>query len=101
MTTRVLRWVVPVDDKPHPIGAGKVVMVATRVRDGWHEPGHTVEVWTEEHLPPEWPKADPPLRTVQVFGTGHEIPSLFDKHVGSCLDAITNGSLVWHVYGVT
>lgn len=98
MTTRVLRWSVPIDDKPHPIGAGKVVLVATRVGP---TPRNVVEVWTEEHLPPEWPKVDPPLRTVQVFGTGHEIPSLFDKHVGSCLDAITNGSLVWHVYGVT
>lgn len=94
--TRILRWDVPVDDQPHPIGRGNVVMVATRPpRPGM--PRHVVEVWTEEHPGPNLDGIR--TRDAQVYGTGHEVPGRY-RHLGSCLDVVTNGSLVWHVFEV-
>ena len=37
-----------------------------------------------------------PLRTFEIFGTGHEIPD-YAKHVGTVQD----GQFVWHLYEVT
>ena len=76
---RVLKWNVPVDDRPHEIGGGPVTLVACQ--DG--DPG-MVQVWTAE-------SGQMPV-LAQVHGTGHLITD--DSHiVGS---VIVHG-LVWHV----
>jgi hypothetical protein len=81
----VLKWDVLVDDMPHPIGRGSVVLVACQ-----HSPD-VVTVWTEE--PSLSYMAD---RMVRVFGTGQRIPEEYTRHLGSTMAA--NGILVWHVY---
>ena len=82
MPFRVLRWSVHVDDKFHPIGSGKVVLVACQYGPS------VVQVWTEE-------KDEPVMRSAMVIGTGDDAPD-FTEHVGSALTA--GGSIVWHVY---
>lgn len=72
----ILRWEVPVDDKPHRIPAG-VVHVASRRPE-------VVEVWTA-------PSNQPDL-VVQVIGTGHPYPDHW-TWVGTALIS----SLVWHL----
>ena len=83
MTNRVLKWVVPVDDEPHTIGTGPVVLVACQ------RGSEQVEVWTVELDEPSQ------ARPVQVFGTGQPLPPAW-QHVGSTLSA--GGVLVWHVF---
>lgn len=95
-TRRVLRWAVPVDDRWHAIGNGKVVMVGCRNHTAGL-PSALVEVWTEELCPDNWPKSSvPDERRVTVVGTGHPIPDEAQVHLGSVFDA--GGSLVWHLY---
>lgn len=87
---RILRWNVFVDDRPHRIGSGRVVLVACR-----SEPD-VVEVWTDETLPEGWPATDcESHRAVQVFGTGHQIPPEAGHVLGSAI--AHGGALVWHV----
>ena len=85
---RVLKWTVEVDDLPHPIGSGKVVLVAAQHSDS------SVQVWTEESRDRDHPGI---FKAVQIYGTGHDIPDEAE-HVGSCL--ALNGRLVWHLYAV-
>ena len=82
MAFRVLKWSVPVDDKFHGIGSGRVVLTACQYGPG------SVEVWTEE-------KGEPVMRSARVVGTGHDAPD-FTEHVGSAI--AHGGALVWHVY---
>jgi hypothetical protein len=84
---RVLKWNVDVDDVPHPIGQGKVVLVACQHSDA------SVQVWTQEEgaHPEERPRA------AQVYATGQPIPEGLE-HVGSAL--ALNGRLIWHIYAV-
>lgn len=82
---RVLKWSVKADDKDHPIGSGRVVLV-----DSLYGP-ESVQVWTEE---PDSGEAF--MRRARVYGTGQVIPDR-DEHVGSV--ALLDGALVWHVYG--
>lgn len=86
-TQRVLRWNVPVNDRPHSVGGGPVALVASR------ETG-MVEVWTVETVN-SLLECAAPKRTVQVFGTGHRVPD-GAEHMGSALD----GPLVWHLFEV-
>lgn len=85
--TRVLRWNVPVDDRWHDIGAGPVVLVATRDQG---PPGSLVEVWTRERTTNE-----PAMRPARVFGTGHPVPADVE-HIGSTI--VPGYPLVWHVF---
>ncbi len=85
MGKHVLKWSVPVDDKDHPIGGGKVV------HTGVQHNGAIVQVWTEE-----WQGVEPLVRRARVYGTGHTVP-LHDEHIGSVI--VPGGHLVWHVYG--
>lgn len=83
MPLRVLKWNVPVDDKYHEIGSGKVCLVACQ------NGPDTVQVWTEE-------SEEVTLGSAIVVGTGHPVPD-FTEHIGSVVTA--GGALVWHVYG--
>jgi hypothetical protein len=79
---RIIRWVVPVDDRPHDFPMnGAILHVASRRPD-------TVEFWT---LDTHGPLVD---RVFQVVGTGQPFPSDW-KHVGTALAA--DGELVWHL----
>lgn len=82
MPFKVLKWSVPVDDSFHPIGSGKVCMVACQYGPS------IVEVWTEE-------LGEAHYRSAIVVGTGHDVPD-YTEHIGSTIAA--NGALVWHVY---
>ena len=89
---RILRWEVPVDDAPHPIGGGQIVHIATR-RDRFPR-GDKVEVWTAEpQLRPELLTVKP-TRLVQVVGTAQAFPPDW-RPLGSAL--ALDGVLVWHV----
>lgn len=79
---RVLKWTVPVDDRDHPIGGGRVVLVDTKGNFG------VVLVWTEETQP------TPQVRRARVYGTGQPVPDHDDEWIGSTVA----GPLVWHVY---
>lgn len=83
MSSRILRWNVPVDDRPHIHQlAGDVVHVDCRNRA-------VVEFWTQE------PDAGTRIpRVFQVFGTGHQLPD-DATHVGSVVT--DSGRLVWHL----
>ena len=82
---RVLKWDVMVDDQPHPIGAGRVLLV------GCQDYQDIVQVWTQE------PRDGEPLRNVQAFGTGHQIPESARGYIGSTIA----GPFVWHLFEVT
>lgn len=84
---RVLKWNVPVDGMPHPIGTGTVVHVECQDPDN----AVTVQVWTEE---PD--VLEQTHRLVRAYGTGHPIADDL-THVGSAVTA--SGALVWHLYG--
>lgn len=94
-TKTVLRYEVPIDDKPHTFrltyGPHKV---ATK-RIGAPHPGvtHRVEFWAEHEDRPGITAVE---RTFQVFGTGHPIPAT-GRIVGTTerLDG-----LVWHLYEI-
>ncbi len=87
MSKRVLKWNVPVDDRPHPTGAGKVLYVQCQYGPD------SVQVWTEESELTAGAE-----RQVQVFGTGHQVP--FDAiYLGTAV--AMDGALVWHLYDVT
>lgn len=84
--SRILKWPVPVDDKPHEIGGGPVVLVASprgRVDE--------LQIWTLEY------NGVNRTRNVQVYGTGMELP-IFAKPLGSVV--LSAGNLVWHVVSV-
>ena len=91
MARRVLKWDVPVDDREHEIGGGRVRLVACQHS---HD---IVQVWTEEPEHPGFGRTTPP-RMARVFGTGHPLPEAAN-HLGSVVTA--GGSLVWHLYEVT
>lgn len=88
MTRRVLKWSVPVDDRLHPVGVGKVVHV-----DCQGSNIDVVQVWTEEHMDTGTPR--PIRRQVQIFATGQELPPSA-RHLGS----VVAGVFVWHAYEV-
>lgn len=108
---RVLRWAVPVDDKWHEIGAGRVVEVASRTH--LERPGDLVEVWTLEETP-DASTADMKQRSVIIVGTGHAAP-LDSVYLGTALvpelrladpvflgtsgTVVSGAGLVWHVFG--
>lgn len=82
---RVLKWNVEVDDLPHAVGAGQVVLVACQHTEA------SVQVWTLEESGGGVPVA------AQVFGTGMDIPEGLE-HIGSAL--ALDGRLVWHLFRV-
>lgn len=91
MSKRVLKWVVPVDDRRHEIGAGPIVHIG-------HQ-GHVSEVvvWTEQdgdgNFKPETVEA-------QVFATGTPYPN-GGTAVGSVIHLPSErrvaNNLVWHL----
>lgn len=83
---RVLKWTVPVDDTDHPIGAGRVVLVACQDNPA------VVHVWTEERET----KAPPRTRRARVYGTGQPVEE-GEHHIGSVV--VSGADLVWHLYG--
>lgn len=108
---RVLRWEVPVDDKWHQIGAGRVVEVASRTHR--ERPGDLVEVWTLEQTR-DASTADLQQRSVIIVGTGHPAP-MDSTYLGTSIvpelrlaspaslgttgDVVSLAGLVWHVFG--
>lgn len=79
---RILKWLIPIDDRFHPIGSGAVAHVD--VQNGIR---NVVVVWTDE------PDADNVvIRSARVYGTGQPLP-VADEHLGSVVD----DPLVWHV----
>lgn len=84
VVVRVLKWTVPVDDRPHEIGAGKVMHVACQ-----SDPT-VVQVWTLE-------LGKPQTKLAQVFGTGQPLPGSVVGFIGSALQ----GRYVWHVFEVS
>ena len=100
--TRVLKWPVRIDDEPHEIGGGRVVLVDMLQRTQGFE-HREVSVWTrelvDEDLQPIYPK-----RVAQVFGTGQLVDGAI-QHIGSCVDrhafmGSVVAELVWHVFEV-
>jgi hypothetical protein len=85
MTVRVLKWDVPVDDKPHMIGGGEIIHVACQ------RIASSVQVWTEEEDEPEL------TQRVIVVGTGHVYPQEPHGHWHAVGTALTDIGLVWHV----
>lgn len=93
---RVLRWSVPVDDRAHEIGGGQILHVDCRPPD-LTTPAGIVEIWTLEETD-ENLNTTAPKRQVQVFGTGHPLPTSHGAFLGSALDL--GGRLVWHAFEV-
>ena len=88
---RVLRYVIPLDDRTHDVAEGLPVLCATRNN---HVNGP--ELWVEADCPDDFPVSGPEVRPVQAFGTGHVIPD-GAEHLGSCID----GPFVWHLYDMS
>lgn len=102
---RVLRWDVPVDDKWHDIGAGRVVEVAVR-NTRTPDERNLVEVWTLEDYPGT-STADLPKRSAIVVGTGQPAPEN-TEYLGTAIVPLLTmdqlvirsvAGLVWHVFG--
>lgn len=94
---RVLKWTVPVDDQPHPIGSGRVLHVGCQDDPTGHRTAHAeVQVWTLESSV----GITLPERMVQVYGTGQPLPDGVGAgyHIGTVL--VLGGALVWHVFAV-
>lgn len=90
MTARILRWDIPVDDREHQIGTGRVVHAVALRHD-------TVTVWTVEHDLGE--DLDMDIETyptlVRVVGTGQEWDSWMWDHQSTAPHHVSG--LVWHV----
>lgn len=84
----VLRYEVPIDDKPHTFTLTHSPHKIAAKRIG---ATHRVEFWTEHEDRPSTTAAE---RTFQVFGTGHPIPATA-RIVGT---AERLDGLVWHLY---
>ena len=86
---RVLRWEIPVDDRWHEIGGGRVLHVACRAPSI-----DIVHVWTV--APDSTPTAP---RRARFIATGQPLPATAGDHLGT---AITHDdTLVWHVFEQT
>lgn len=87
---RVLKWVIPADDRDHPCGTGPVIHVdlAPSLYTSPPEPFRPVAVWTVE------PEDNPEVTSARVYGTGHIVPD-GDEPCGS---VVTGYGLVWHVF---
>lgn len=82
-----LKWNVPVDSRPHPIGGGKPILTACQAGPD------VVQVWTDESARES---ARQPQREAIVVGTGQVAPGGW-KPIGSVV-ASFDPPLVWHVY---
>lgn len=91
---RVLKWDVPIDDSWHPVGSGKVTLVAIQFPETPGLPASSLQVWTEEECTPGGEPRNR-LLAATVVGTGHKVPD-FALHIGSVVSQA--GALVWHVY---
>ena len=80
---RILKWDVPVDDKPHFIGSGLAVHVQCQFTSD------VVQVWTVET------EIVSQTRMARVYGTGHEVPDSL-VYIGTTMP---NPHLVWHLFG--
>lgn len=91
MRSSVLKWNLEAASGIQLIGRGPVCLVATQTAGIGFLAVWTFEIW-EGETPPE------PTRRVQVFGTGHDIPTSIGPHrfVGSTMD----GPFVWHIFEV-
>jgi hypothetical protein len=90
MSTRMFRYIVPVDDKAHGLRLSH-----RQVPDAdWERilSVRDVEFWCEDTA-----GAPTGVRWFQVFGTGHPLPP-DARWVGTC--ARTRSGLVWHLYEV-
>lgn len=83
MTFVMYKWTVPVDDRPHEIGGGKIIHARARTPN-------EVEVWTEESVLVLTPN---PKRVVQVVGTGQR----YSNGNVKVTIPVENSILVWHV----
>lgn len=91
MTTRMFRYLVPVDGKAYAFDLDhNPVHVAYRFEA---TAGECVEFWAE-HSDGDHDRGP---RTFQVFGTGHPLPD-GARWIGTC-DRTPDG-LVWHLYEV-
>lgn len=88
-TRRVLRFEIPIDDQPHKLPSGRVVMVSEN-RRGFP---NRVEVWVDTEEGENLARGT--SQKLQVFGTGHPVPE-DALWVGSC----RADPLVWHVFEV-
>ena len=87
---RIFRFELPLDDQPHEVAEGTVVLVAPD-RAG----NDAVEAWVEVPDPETWVSTGEPSQRLQVFGTGFEIPENALWR-GSC----AAGTFIWHVYRI-
>lgn len=78
--SRILKWIVPIQDAPTSIGAGPVVEVA--------EQHGCLCVWTVESDT----TAGTLERLVAVVGTGHLLPENARP-----ISSVVMGAMVWHV----
>lgn len=101
---RILKWTVPVDDRPHLIGGGPVTHVQAHPNSI-----DQVDIWTIEdaqHLTE--PGGQPCLcdgRHVQIVGTGHHFPDDWTP-LGTAVTltlvsaTVATPAFVWHVLEV-
>jgi hypothetical protein len=82
---RMLRWEVPVDDRPHKVRALFPRHVESRHAD-------VVEFWSDQSGP-RYPEI-----SYQVFGTGQPLPPSA-TWIGTCIPH-DRPDLVWHLYEV-
>lgn len=106
--SRIINWLVPLDDKWHKIGKGPVALVAEPYKDPDYMSleGPFAKVWTIE------PDGDddgptraerimaeqgvkPKIKVAKVVGTNHIYPDQCE-HLGS----YKSGKWVWHVIAV-
>lgn len=77
----IFRYALPVNDEVHTLTlSGEIVHVDSRERG-------LVEVWALHG------DGVPASRRFQIFGTGHRVPDVPLRHVGTALD----GPYVWHL----
>lgn len=86
---QVLKWNVPVDDRIHEIGGGRIIHAACQYGP------ESVQVWTdEEYFPDDHHNPYPlPKQRVMIVGTGH---SFHDSGEAIC-SVVDPSGLVWHV----
>lgn len=99
---RVLKWPLPIDDEPHEIGGGDVLLID---RADLGVGPKALEVWTRELVDDEELQPTLPTRTAQVYSTGQLVDGA-QQHLGSFVDRVpflgtpSYRSLVWHVFEV-
>lgn len=89
----IYRYDVPIDDAPHAIPPGQIVLFDRSARHRTPGPAGLVDVWVEVDELEAGIEPGEYSRAVQIVGTGQPVPDDW-----AWVTSFVDGALVWHLY---